>query len=66
MPVSYYLRSEGMDLERYGDKNLPKIVLFAQGEATPFQWRVQPEWESEPWWITNDGLSATAVQRERP
>ena len=66
VPVSYYVRTEGMDLERYGQKNLPKIVLFAQGEATPFDWRVQPEWETEPWWIKNDGLSRTTVDRDRP
>ena len=65
VPVRFYLKAEGMELAQYGEKNLPKIVLFAQGEATPFEWRVQPEWESEPWWISNDGLSRTVVQRHK-
>ncbi|MDP6376421.1 MAG: type II secretion system minor pseudopilin GspH [Pseudomonadales bacterium] len=65
VPVRFYLNTEGIDLERYGKKDLPGIVLFSHGEATPFSWRVEGEWETDPWWINNDGLSATTVDRER-
>jgi len=49
-----------------GDKskdNVPNIVLFSSGEQTPFDIDITPQWKSDPWRVSSDGVSRTTAQR---
>jgi general secretion pathway protein H len=61
--VSFHVKTERLDVERFGDKDLPKIILFSSGEATPFEWSVQPDWDSQPWIVESDGLGPATASR---
>jgi len=59
-----------LDLEEFdtlafaGDEDLPQIIIFSSGEVTPFTILLEPQWNSEPWQVTSDGLSQTEAIRE--
>ena len=49
-----------------GDKamqNAPNIIMFSSGEQTPFEIEISPQWKSDPWRVTSDGLARTSAQR---
>jgi general secretion pathway protein H len=58
-----------LDLEEYDalpfdeDDDLPQIIIFSSGEITPFRILLEPEWNTEPWQVTSDGLSQTEAIR---
>ncbi len=41
----------------------PDIVLFSSGEQTPFDIQLMPQWKSEPWGVSSDGVSRVIAQR---
>jgi general secretion pathway protein H len=43
--------------------NVPNIILFSSGEQTPFDIDVTPQWKSEPWRVSSNGVSRTTAQR---
>ena len=45
------------DTDADQDRELPDIILFSSGEATPFAWTLQPAWDATPWVVSCDGLS---------
>lgn len=46
------------------DEDLPQIVIFSSGEITPFTIELLPEWRTEPWRVSSDGLSRVEAFRE--
>jgi general secretion pathway protein H len=58
-----------LDLEEYDslpfdeEDELPQILIFSSGEITPFTLRLEPEWETNPWTVSSDGLARVAVGR---
>ncbi|MCZ6887990.1 MAG: type II secretion system minor pseudopilin GspH [Gammaproteobacteria bacterium] len=45
------------------DERLPDIVMFANGELTPFEIEVIPQWETIPWVVRSDGIQRTQALR---
>lgn len=46
------------------DKELPQIVLFSSGEATPFEIEIEPtDWAARSWLLSSDGFSRTDLVR---
>jgi general secretion pathway protein H len=43
--------------------NVPNIILFSSGEQTPFDIDITPQWKSDPWRVSSDGVSRTTAQR---
>ena len=59
--IRFRVEVEGFDAERDADpeedEKLPDIILYSSGEATPFDWTLQPEWDATPWVVSCDGLN---------
>ena len=57
---------EGLDLEQFGagEDELPDIIVFSSGEITPFEWFVEPQWESLAWIVSSDGLAPATMARD--
>lgn len=47
------------DADEEEEEELPDIILYSSGEATPFAWTLQPQWDATPWLVSCDGLSRT-------
>ena len=45
-------------------EDLPQIIVFSSGEITPFDVHFEPTWNSIPWVVQSDGLSAARAERE--
>lgn len=58
-----------LDLEEYDslpfeeEDDLPQILIFSSGEITPFTLLLEPEWETNPWQVTSDGLARVEASR---
>ena len=58
-----------LDLEEYDslpfdeEDELPQILIFSSGEITPFTLLLEPEWETNPWTVTSDGLARVEASR---
>lgn len=58
-----------LDLEEYDslpfeeDDDLPQILIFSSGEITPFTLVLEPEWETNPWIVSSDGLARVQASR---
>ena len=48
---------------RAGGRTLPDVLIFANGEQTPFTIEVTPAWGSAPWLVHSDGIQRTAATR---
>ena len=63
------LVSLDLDLEEYDslpfdeEDELPQILIFSSGEITPFTLLLEPEWETNPWMVTSDGLARVEAAR---
>ncbi len=64
--ISFRVTVEGLDLEQFGagEDDLPDIIVFSSGEITPFEWFVDPEWDSLAWVVSSDGLARATVTRD--
>ena len=64
--ISFRVAVEGLDLEQFGagEDDLPDIIVFSSGEITPFEWFVDPEWDSLAWVVSSDGLARATVTRD--
>jgi general secretion pathway protein H len=59
------LKTSGVGELPFADgEDLPQIVVFSSGEITPFTVFVEPDWNTEPWQVTSDGISRTTASRE--
>ncbi|MEQ9003784.1 MAG: type II secretion system minor pseudopilin GspH [Pseudomonadales bacterium] len=66
MPAELTLRveAEGLDqLPAAERERLPKVVLFASGEVTPFTLHVEPAWNARGWTVHSDGISRVQAER---
>lgn len=58
-----------LDLEEYDslpfeeDDELPQILIFSSGEITPFTLLLEPEWETNAWLVSSDGLARAEASR---
>ena len=58
-----------LDLEEYDslpfeeDDELPQILIFSSGEITPFALLLEPEWETNAWLVSSDGLARAEASR---
>ncbi len=63
------LVSLSLDLEEYDslpfeeEDDLPQILIFSSGEITPFTLLLEPEWDTNPWMVTSDGLAQVEASR---
>lgn len=59
-----------LDLEEYDslpfeeEDELPQILIFSSGEITPFSILLEPQWQSEPWRVSSDGLARVEAIRD--
>ena len=59
------LKTSGVGELPFADgEDLPQIVVFSSGEITPFTVFVEPDWKTEPWQVTSDGISRATAGRE--
>lgn len=59
------LKTSGVGELPFADgEDLPQIVVFSSGEITPFTVYVEPDWNTEAWLVTSDGLSRVIARRE--
>lgn len=59
------LKTSGVGELPFADgEDLPQIVVFSSGEITPFTVFVEPDWNTDPWLVTSDGLSRAIARRE--
>ena len=64
--IEFDVEIEGFDLGQFGapEEELPDIVMFSSGEATPFTWTLVPDWDTTPWILSSDGLAAVTAERQ--
>ncbi len=64
--LSFRVVTEGLDLDQFGagEDDLPDIIAFSSGEITPFEWFVEPDWDSLAWTVSSDGLTRVTVARD--
>lgn len=52
-----------LDLEEYDtlpfeeEDGLPQILIFSSGEVTPFSIVLEPQWQTDAWQVSSDGLA---------
>jgi len=65
--IAFRVEIEGLAVDSLDDSEdeLPDIILFSSGEATPFRWYLEPVWDSLPWAVSCDGLSESLAERQQ-
>jgi general secretion pathway protein H len=59
------LETEGVGQLPFADgKDLPQIIVFSSGEITPFTIFIEPDWDTERWLVSSDGISRVKANRE--
>ena len=59
------MKTEGVGELPFADgKDLPQIVVFSSGEVTPFTIYLEPDWDTLRWFVSSDGISRVAAERE--
>ena len=59
------LETEGVgQLPFADDEDLPQIIVFSSGEITPFTIFIEPDWDTERWLVSSDGISRVKANRE--
>ena len=63
--IEFRVEIEGFDREQFGvdEENLPNIIIFSSGEVTPFEWTLEPAWDTPPWVVSSDGLAEARIDR---
>lgn len=63
--IELRLRTEGVGELPFADgEDLPQIVVFSSGEITPFTIYLEPDWDTDTWLVTSDGIANASAARE--
>ncbi len=64
--IAFRVETEGFDQGQFGvsEEASPDIIVFSNGEVTPFQWYLEPAWQALPWLVRSDGISPSVIERD--